>query len=157
VSGTSSHPVNLSSDTDIVESFVRSWAGAWGRQDVKAYLSHYSKAFRPPGGIKLAAWYRQREKRLLKPAFIKIKIDNINQNMSGKASGRVSFIQTYQSDVFKDRVLKTLDLKRESGKWTISKETSKAIRKKFKANRKKSIKYNQRTEGYSKNIGSPQS
>jgi uncharacterized protein YraI len=157
VSGTSSHLVNLSSDTDIVESFVRSWAGAWGRQDVKAYLSHYSKAFRPPGGIKLAAWYRQREKRLLKPAFIKIKIDNINQNMSGKASGRVSFIQTYQSDVFKDRVLKTLDLKRESGKWTISKETSKAIRKKFKANRKKSIKYNQRTEGYSKNIGSPQS
>jgi hypothetical protein len=157
VSRTSSPPVNLSSDAESIESFVRSWAGAWGQQNVKAYLSHYSKAFRPSGGIKLAAWYRQREKRLLKPTSIKITIDNINQKMSGKASARVSFIQTYQSDVFKDRVFKTLDLNRESGKWTISKETSKSISKNFKANKKKSIKNNQRTEGNSKSIDFPQS
>jgi predicted nucleic acid-binding Zn-ribbon protein/uncharacterized protein YraI len=115
-----------SPDLAAIDPFVRSWARDWARKDVKAYLAHYAREFRPPGGISPAAWHKQRQKHLLKPAFIEIEIDNIQKKMTGSSSAQVTFSQTYRSNVVTDQVIKTLDVQWENRGWTIVKETSKA-------------------------------
>jgi uncharacterized protein YraI/predicted nucleic acid-binding Zn-ribbon protein len=115
-----------SPDLAAIDPFVRSWARDWARQDVKAYLAHYAREFRPPGGLSLAAWHKQRQQRLLEPAFIEIDIDNIQKNMTGSSSAQVTFSQTYRSNMVTDQVMKTLEVQWENGGWAIVKETSKA-------------------------------
>jgi RND family efflux transporter MFP subunit len=121
-----SAPLQASPDLVTIDPFVRSWARDWARQDVKAYLAHYAREFRPPGGMSLAAWHKQRQQRLLEPAFIEIDIDNIQKNMTGSSSAQVTFSQTYRSDIATDQVTKILDMQWGNGSWTIVKETSKA-------------------------------
>jgi murein L,D-transpeptidase YafK len=115
-----------SADFETVDLFLRSWAEAWARKDVKTYLAHYSKKFQVPGGLGRKAWSAQRKRRILKPAVIEIEISNISVEKKGAAGARVRFDQRYQSDVYVDRVLKTLDLRWENDMWKIYRETSKA-------------------------------
>ena len=48
-----------------VESLVGEWAAAWARQDVDAYLAHYSAAFKPEKGLTRKDWAAQRRTYLL--------------------------------------------------------------------------------------------
>jgi len=108
----------------VLEPFVASWAEAWKRKSVEAYLSHYSKNFITPGGMSRAAWEKQRQQRLSRPQYIKIDIREMQQQKVDESRVQVAFIQEYQSDIYSDKVLKTLDLIRENSGWKIVKETS---------------------------------
>ncbi len=114
-------------DLSTIDSFVHSWAANWAGQNLEAYLSHYSKAFQPPGRASLKSWYIQRERRLLKPSFIEIIIGNIQKNRIDASRARATFEQEYRSDGYGDRVRKILDLKWENGKWGIVKESSRPL------------------------------
>jgi murein L,D-transpeptidase YafK/type II secretory pathway component PulC len=107
-----------------VEPFIASWAGAWKKKSVEAYLSHYSRNFITPGGMSRAAWKKQREQRLARPQYIKIDIREMQQQIVDESRVQVAFIQEYRSDIYSDKVLKTLDLIRENSGWKIVKETS---------------------------------
>ena len=115
-----------SPDLEAVDRFVQSWAEAWERKDIAGYLDHYSGEFKPPGNISLEDWHEQRQKNLLRPAFIKIEINNMQKEITGPARVRLTFNQKYLSDVYADQVIKTLDLQREGAGWKIMEETSKA-------------------------------
>ncbi len=114
-------------DLSVIDSFVHSWAANWAAQNLEAYLSHYSKTFQPPGRSSLKSWYIQRERRLLKPSFIEIIIGNIRKDQVGDVRARATFEQEYRSDGYGDRVVKTLDLIWENGKWGIVKESSRPL------------------------------
>jgi hypothetical protein len=117
------------SDFTAVEPFISAWAGAWKQKDIAAYLSHYSGNFSPPGGMSRAAWEKQRHERLGRPLFINIDIREMRQDKENDSGVQVAFIQEYQSDIYSDKVLKTLDLTWENGGWMIIKETSRALEK----------------------------
>jgi chromosome segregation ATPase len=119
-----SSPLQPDQDVAAIHAFVRSWSSAWERKDVKAYLSHYSKEFQPPGGIGRAEWSGQRRKRLLKPVFINIGVSDLQVKTLDGSRGEVSFTQIYLSDSYFDRVIKTLDIQLENGAWKIMRETS---------------------------------
>ncbi len=110
-----------------IDSFVHSWAANWAGQNLEAYLSHYAKTFQPPGRVSLNTWYIQREKRLLKPSYIEIIIGSVQKTRIGESRARATFEQEYRSDGYGDRVVKTLDLVWENGKWGIVKESSRPL------------------------------
>ena len=112
-----------------VEPFVASWAAAWEQKNVETYLSHYSVDFRTPGGISMAAWKKQRHKRLGKPQFINIEIRDLQKLQVNDSRFQVSFIQAYQADTYSDQVLKTLELAWENGAWAIVEETSRPLKR----------------------------
>lgn len=111
-----------SPDDIAIGSFVRSWAEAWERKDVKAYLSHYAKDFSTPGGISMAAWEKQRYQRIGTANFIKIDIRDLKIKKETDTRAQVTFIQDYTSDTYGDLVAKSLDLVRENGGWAIATE-----------------------------------
>ncbi|MEE8398232.1 MAG: hypothetical protein V3S89_04450, partial [Desulfobacterales bacterium] len=119
-----SEPLPDPPDPNAIDPFVLSWAAAWERQDVKGYLSHYSRRFEPEGGIRLAVWYKQREKRILRPSSINIDISNIQGKMRDPSRGKITFVQMYRSETYMDQVTKTLDIQWEDGAWKIVRETS---------------------------------
>ena len=120
-------PAAGSADLAAVEPFVASWAEAWKQKSVDAYLSHYSKNFTAPGGMSRAAWEKQRHQRLGKPQYIKIDIRETKKQKMDDSRVQIAFIQEYQSDIYSDKVLKTLELIWENGGWKIAKEASWAL------------------------------
>ncbi len=101
---------------------VRDWAEAWSSQDVDAYLSHYSKSFRPSGGIGLSTWREQRRERVGGPEFIRVAITNADIELLDTEHARATFFQSYRSDRMSDTVRKELELVWEDGAWKIAEE-----------------------------------
>jgi len=117
-------PVPIPIKAPPVAGFVESWAKAWARQDADAYLSHYSKKFKPKGGRSLASWRRLRRKRLAKPAYIQLSVKNLSHIMQSPRKATASFVQHYRSNTFVDSVTKTLVLVQEDGGWKIFRENT---------------------------------
>ena len=67
-------------------------------------------------------WEKIRIERLLAPSFIKIALSNLKISMRGENYAKVNFMQTYQSDSYKDRIKKELFLEKINGEWLIIKE-----------------------------------
>lgn len=122
--GAQNLPHPSSPDFDALEDFARSWADAWQGQRLKTYLAHYSKDFEPDGGVGLAVWAQQRRKRLLKPEFIEIELQNVRKKRMGASRARVTFDQRYRSNTYADQTAKALVLRWEEDGWKILKETS---------------------------------
>ncbi len=101
---------------------VRGWAEAWSSQDVDAYLSHYSKSFRPGGGLGLASWRAQRRERLTAPEYIRVAITAAEIELVDTERARATFFQSYRSDRLRDTVRKVLELVWEGGAWKIAEE-----------------------------------
>ena len=103
---------------------VRDWAAAWSRQDTEEYVSFYASTFRPASGLSGSQWLAQRRQRLTAPAFIEVTVSDLEVVSAGVREVRVRFHQTYRSDTFSDRVVKTLVLLSEAGDWRIYSETT---------------------------------
>ncbi len=103
---------------------VRAWAAAWSKQDVEAYLAFYSREFRPTGATNRNAWEALRRRRLSRPAFIKVGINELQITVLGAKRARATFHQAYHADRYQDNVLKTLELVREDVQWRIIRETN---------------------------------
>jgi tetratricopeptide (TPR) repeat protein len=100
---------------------VEAWATAWSKKDVKAYLSHYAKDFRTPGGSSRSAWETEREQRIRKPGGIKVTIEGIKIS-EGSEQTTVRFRQRYESASLKSSSPKTLVMVKRDGKWLIQQE-----------------------------------
>ncbi len=105
-----------------VSEAIRDWAQAWSDQDVDAYLSHYSRSFRPDGGLGLSAWKAQRRERVGGPEFIRVAITNAELELLDTERARATFFQSYRSDRMSDTVRKVLELVWEGGAWKIAEE-----------------------------------
>lgn len=101
-----------------IESTVRAWAAAWGRQDVAAYLTHYSDAFKPATGVPLEQWKTDRDTRIKTPKSILIELMKLDIKTEGD-NATASFKQHYKSERLNEWTRKTLQLRREADAWRI--------------------------------------
>lgn len=107
-----------------VAAMVRAWAAAWSRQDLDRYLAHYSPLFRPESGLDREAWAAQRRIRVAQPAFIEVQVSNLRIEPMTSDRATVRFDQAYRASHYRDRVVKTLEVRREAGDWKIVREVS---------------------------------
>jgi tetratricopeptide (TPR) repeat protein len=117
-------PVPTANAGDEVLATLRSWADAWSRQDVDAYLSHYAPSFVPADGRSKQSWTILRRKRISAPRFIDLRIARPEVNRTGEDRASVSFRQSYRSDGYADQVVKRLDMVRLGGEWRIVSEVT---------------------------------
>jgi len=106
---------------EVIET-VNAWAKAWSSRDVDAYLAFYAKDFRIPGAESRADWEKLRRARITAPKSISVSIGSPKVTMQGNDGARVSFRQTYRSDVFKGTSNKILVLVKAGGRWQIREE-----------------------------------
>ncbi len=111
-------PTAAPTATAAIESAVQAWAAAWSRQDVAAYLAHYSADFKPSTGIALEQWKTDRDTRIKVPKSILIELMKIEVKVNGD-SATASFKQHYKSERLDGWTRKTLQLRRETDVWRI--------------------------------------
>lgn len=105
-----------------VKTAVYAWADAWSRQDIPAYLSHYSKHFSPPHGLSRAAWVKQRKERLSAPKYINVSVSDLHVTTLGDDKVSARFKQKYHSNIFSGTSTKTLVMEASKGQWRILQE-----------------------------------
>ena len=103
---------------------VQGWAKAWSKKDADGYLAYYAKDFKVPGGESRAEWEKGRRTRIAAPKSISVSIGSPKVTMSGSNDAKVTFRQTYRSDVLKSNSTKTLVMTRTDGRWQILQERS---------------------------------
>ncbi|MCH7666200.1 MAG: hypothetical protein IH936_09780 [Acidobacteria bacterium] len=101
---------------------VEAWARAWSEQRVEDYLSFYSSTFEPAAELSLGEWESQRKKRVSEPARIEVLVAMADLRTLDKDRVEVVFLQSYESDLMADVVVKTLLLVREDGNLKIDAE-----------------------------------
>ncbi len=101
---------------------LTAWAKAWSRKDVEAYLSHYAKDFKTPGGQARAEWEKSRRERLLAPKSISVSIANPRIKMDGDKAATVTFRQSYRSDSLQSSSSKQLIMVKSGERWLIQRE-----------------------------------
>ncbi len=106
---------------------VAAWAEAWSAQRVGDYLGLYSPQFQPPPGTSRAEWAAQRASRISAPRFIKLEIEELQAAVLEPGRVRVSFIQLYESDRYRDATRKIVDLRLEDGQWKIVHEEGEPV------------------------------
>ena len=109
----------------LIKEIVLDWSSAWSRQDVDSYLDLYASDFSPGDGRTLNQWRQYRRERLSAPGSIEVLISDLVVEMLGTDHAKVTFTQVYESNVYSDRVIKTLLLKIEQNKWRITQEQTK--------------------------------
>lgn len=108
-------------EDELVE-IVNGWAAAWAAQEPERYLSYYASSFAPADGTTREAWAARRRERLSAPSSIEVTVE-IEEARAGIEEAEVTFVQSYASDRFSDRVRKSLRFVREGGGWKIARET----------------------------------
>ena len=103
---------------------VNGWARAWSKKDADAYLAYYSKEFKVPGGESRAEWEKGRRSRIAAPKSILVSVASPKVTMSSNGEAKVTFRQTYRSDVLKSHSTKTLIMTKSDGRWQILQERS---------------------------------
>lgn len=106
-------------DADI-ETLIDNWLKAWSSKDIKAYGNFYADKFRTQGMNK-KSWLRYKDKLNKKYDYIRVNKRNLKL-VKNNDKIRVSFLQDYESNVFKASGLKQIELKLERGQWKIYRE-----------------------------------
>lgn len=109
-------------DEAAVTDAVNNWAKAWSSQNVDKYLDSYAGSFKPAKGQSRKAWEQTRRERISKPKSITVELSNLNVNLTGPDSARVSFKQSYRADGKPIRTSKTLIMKKVDSTWLIDEE-----------------------------------
>jgi tetratricopeptide (TPR) repeat protein len=101
---------------------LESWAKAWSKKDVKAYLAHYARDFKTPDGEARTKWEAERAQRINKPGAINVEVEGLRVTSEGGDKATARFRQHYKSATLKTASGKTLVLVRQDGKWLIQQE-----------------------------------
>ncbi|MGK0297687.1 MAG: hypothetical protein ACI9XC_001303 [Gammaproteobacteria bacterium] len=109
----------------LVKQAVLDWSVSWSTKDVEKYLSFYANDFTPEDNRSLEEWRQYRRQRLNVPGDIQIIISDLVVEMLGLDYAQATFTQVYQSNVYRDRVKKTMLLKLENDNWRITQEKTK--------------------------------
>jgi len=113
-------------EMDAIAAAVSNWAKAWSDQDLAGYLSYYADSFQPSNGATRSAWANYRAEKLQSPSFINVAVLGLDITET-EAGAQATFEQSYQSNSFEDRVLKTLDLIKTNQGWKIYRENSRPL------------------------------
>jgi len=101
---------------------LKGWAQAWSTRDIERYLGFYSPTFRPAHGRTLAKWEAERRRIIGSAKVVKLDISGIKVTMKDADNAITTFVQAYQSPVFRDVVTKGLEWRKVDGKWRIERE-----------------------------------
>src|SRR5688572_23735521 len=110
------------SGNEEVLKLVSSWASAWSKRNVDAYLAFYARDFKTPKGEPRADWEQGRRTRILAPKNISVEAVSPKVSMTGDKQASVTFRQRYQSDTISANSMKTLVLVKTDGGWRIQQE-----------------------------------
>lgn len=104
-----------------LEKLLQGWSKAWASQDIGSYLAFYAPDFQ--GNAESAEQWRANRKRILGQAeFIELKLGQAEINVESDDLATLSFGLDYASDRFEDHGTKTLQLRRDNGRWLIENE-----------------------------------
>ena len=98
---------------------VQSWADAWAGQQADVYLSFYDSRFVPADGRSRSEWEDLRRQRLAAPRFIRISLAQLEVERPTPDRAIARFIQSYESDRFRDTVTKALEMVPTGAGWRI--------------------------------------
>jgi len=104
---------------DPVLKSLNAWVSAWAQRDEEAYLASYDASFVPQGGGNRADWEKRRRLLLGVAKNIDIKIDSPSVDRNDDGTATVTFNQFYQSDRYRDAVVKQLRMVERAGRWLI--------------------------------------
>lgn len=112
--------------TEAIKTAVFDWARAWAEKDIPAYLDSYVPEFNNDSNNKQSPqeWRAFRTKRLSAPGYISLDIEDITITERDPNHAKAVFKQTYQSNLYKDVVIKELQVRRNDAlnKWQITSE-----------------------------------
>jgi len=112
-------PAGAAPVDDPVLRSLNAWARAWAQRDEEAYLASYDASFVPQGGGNRADWEKSRRLLLGVAKNIDIKIDSPSVDRNDDGTATVTFNQFYQSDRYRDAVVKQLRMVERAGRWLI--------------------------------------
>ena len=121
---TAEKPAPGGSASSEVIATVNAWAQAWSKKDADTYLGFYAPDFKTPAGEPRAEWEKARRSRITAPKSISVAIASPKVTMSGPNEAKVTFRQTYKSDVLRNTSSKTLVMVKADGRWRIQQERS---------------------------------
>jgi murein L,D-transpeptidase YafK len=104
-----------------IPELLAGWLKAWSGKDVKRYGSYYHRHF-VSQGMNKKQWLEHKQRlnkkyRTINVTASKIRIDE------GRDRSTVTFVQNYQSNVYRALGIKKLILKREGDRWKIFRES----------------------------------
>ena len=108
-------------DVDNVRVAVEQWLDAWRKMDVDQYMAHYHPEFRYKG-MDLDGYRAYKIGLAEKYSKISIKVRQLKIEVNG-GNAKVTFVQDYRSDKYRDLGLKTLVLKKHANDWRIREES----------------------------------
>ena len=103
---------------------VNHWAESWSKQDLGQYFALYSENYQPELGRSQEQWRDLRRQRLTTPQYIELQLDGIRFRQIDENRIQVKLQQSYRSDFYQDRILKSINLIKENGSWRILMERS---------------------------------
>lgn len=112
-------PLSIPQGGELLD-FVEKWRKSWASKDIETYMSCYGSDFKS-GGLDKRGWRKKKTYLNKKYQFIQVTIDNIVVERSS-AQAKISFFQTYKSDLYQTSGTKNLHLVLHNGKWQIEKE-----------------------------------
>lgn len=107
-----------------VRSALYAWLDAWSAQDVDQYISFYHDNFVPPRGQSRIDWESARRHRVVAPQYVRVNIADPQIEIRGNEQARVTLVQNYQSDSYRDEVKKQIRLVRTGAGWKITREST---------------------------------
>lgn len=110
-----------SSNIKKVKTHILSWAQAWSKQDLAAYLASYAP-FYAPDGLTHRQWKAMRAQRILAPRKIEVVIKDLKIQEHNSKSVTAVFQQQYRSNLLKSNVTKQLTLIKLKEGWKITGE-----------------------------------
>lgn len=114
--------VETASPQERLVATLKRWAAAWAGQDVEGYLGSYDETFEPGRGLSLAQWQAQRRRRLARPDFIQVELSDFEVVLQGEERARVTVVQRYRSNTYRDKTRKRFRLLRRPEGWKIVSE-----------------------------------
>ena len=114
-------PMSGNAKNDLLQ-VLDNWAQAWSNKDVDSYLGFYDSNYKSTLPSR-AAWEAQRKQRLSAPEGIRIDLLNVDVQLLGDRTARISFEQRYRSNKLNESGAKVLDMVLTPVGWKISNET----------------------------------
>jgi len=124
-------PETLERESRFFEDLIERWRRDWEAKDIRAYMSHYSKAFRA-GWRNWSQWKEYKERVAKKYSRISIETDNF-WILRNDGVVVAAFDQYYSGGRFKSYGRKKLYFQRNSRQWKIVSETFRRLSLKEKA------------------------
>jgi hypothetical protein len=122
----SATPTALASNLDNSPAIIamRKWSDAWQSKNVTAYIASYLPDYKGEMAT-AAAWQKSREQRIRNKSKISINIYDIQLKQLSDKEVQLDFSQAYVADQLTSIAKKTLVMTNNSGRWLITKETTK--------------------------------